>query len=1086
MDGIEKARETAARFTASTIDRAKRRAAEFLRTSPPSPVRSGRIGPSWSLEDYATQVDDSRLFRDPARRDFDDLPTERLLVRTSGEPISLRSRTTPQDRYLTIVAETADLPTKQGLSGTVTAGGLPQVENKQQLKPLLARGLAYDQGEFERMARSNPVARNAVRATVERIAQASEFYATPDVDFEALVATNGVTPELRVKIAAQMREATDRAAEVLNLEWFHNPDLDPQQIIREQSYSMVPGFVLHEFGIDPRLQGRRRTTFVEHRAQSSVLRWLWDQRERWCGVVQNASGSPGLLADIPVSGVQVQGMPVIDSRKLLLVTNQRIGLNLEGVSDLRAAWYASQGKTEWFVSALMHRRKWGNGFPLFRMDADSAKAKGVSDSIASAAKEFFYSGQAYLSLPPGVTMEMMQFDSDTGFIAAMEYFDKELLRSLGSLATEIGQNGGSYNLADVQQAERLRQLQGYAQQIRSSRKAWIEAACATLIGDLAVLPELRIDGIMTRSDSEVLTVWSGVAQVRSTLKPDGTPMYSESDIRTLCDTVGVPFTSDAEAKEAQESSSEEVKAAPLLVGALQVAQQVLGALTASPINPTPIAPEAAVLLLSSAGVPEDVARKMVEAQIGRPVVNREAEASSAPVSQDLVDALTESADEPVEGQELPSDGGLVSGGAVDALIARKTRAKTLDEIDTKPTTAMAKIAERALEWRAEFGRGGTEVGVARARDLASRKNLSEETVRRMRNYFTRHAIDSKAKGFNLGEDGFPSAGRIAWDLWGGDPGQSWAERKVAEFDKVREKSKRRVASSSLAARKPSVEVFGRDGRLFETHRPLVGPEKFVSWASLYSAMSREAEALASFAAKLAESARSEFIRAVRPLVEAGDVKAIAALQFSKVEEFEKVFENFLLNWSETNRRDLLDEIKSQVGAGWKPSPEAATFPAELAQVVEAQAAALARTLDSSWVKRLKDEALTQAAGLRSVAALAEVEPPLATWQKQSMQTSTNVANLTREEVARTEGPPIKSARYSAIMDRLTCSNCGLLDGKDFVFGSAEYLKNRPPLYNCLSRLGPYGNVCRCIYVYTFAGASQEFEGPEIAVEVDEF
>tara|TARA_R110000868_G_scaffold286410_2_gene546888 strand:- start:4176 stop:7436 length:3261 start_codon:yes stop_codon:yes gene_type:complete len=1086
MDGIEKARETAARFTASTIDRAKRRAAEFLRTSPPSPVRSGRIGPSWSLEDYATQVDDSRLFRDPARRDFDDLPTERLLVRTSGEPISLRSRTTPQDRYLTIVAETADLPTKQGLSGTVTAGGLPQVENKQQLKPLLARGLAYDQGEFERMARSNPVARNAVRATVERIAQASEFYATPDVDFEALVATNGVSPELRAKVAAQMREATDRAAEVLNLEWFHNPDIDPQQIIREQSYSMVPGFVLHEFGIDPRLQGRRRTTFVEHRAQSSVLRWLWDQRERWCGVVQNASGSPGLLADIPVSGVQVQGMPVIDSRKLLLVTNQRIGLNLEGVSDLRAAWYASQGKTEWFVSALMHRRKWGNGFPLFRMDADSAKAKGVSDSIASAAKEFFYSGQAYLSLPPGVTMEMMQFDSDTGFIAAMEYFDKELLRSLGSLATEIGQNGGSYSLADVQQAERLRQLQGYAQQIRSSRKAWIEAACATLIGDLAVLPELRIDGIMTRSDSEVLTVWSGVAQVRSTLKPDGTPMYSESDIRTLCDTVGVPFTSDAEAKEAQESSSEEVKAAPLLVGALQVAQQVLSALTASPINPTPIAPEAAVLLLSSAGVPEDVARKMVEAQIGRPVVNREAEASSAPVSQDLVDALTESADEPVEGQELPSDGGLVGGGAVDALIARKTRAKTLDEIDTKPTTGMAKIAKRALEWRAEFGRGGTEVGVARARDLASRKNLSEETVRRMRNYFTRHAGDSKAEGFDVGEDGFPSAGRVAWDLWGGDPGADWAERKVAEFDKVREKSKRRVASSSLAARKPSVEVFGRDGRLFETHRPLVGPEKFVSWASLYSATSREAEALASFAAKLAESARSEFIRAVRPLVEAGDVKAIAALQFSKVEEFEKVFENFLLNWSETNRRDLLDEIKAQVGAGWKPSAEAATFPAELAQVVEAQAAALARTLDSSWVKRLKDEALTQAAGVRSVAALAEVEPPLATWQKQSMQTSTNVANLTREEVARTEGPTIKSARYSAIMDRLTCSNCGLLDGKDFVFGSAEYLKNRPPLYNCLSRLGPYGNVCRCIYIYTFAGASQEFAGPELSVEVDEF
>ena len=32
---------------------------------------------------------------------------------------------------------------------------------------------------------------------------------------------------------------------------------------------------------------------------------------------------------------------------------------------------------------------------------------------------------------------------------------------------------------------------------------------------------------------------------------------------------------------------------------------------------------------------------------------------------------------------------------------------------------------------------------------------------------------------------FRSAGRIAWDLWGGDAGAGWAERKVAEFDRAR-------------------------------------------------------------------------------------------------------------------------------------------------------------------------------------------------------------------------------------------------------------------------------------------------------------
>ena len=93
-----------------------------------------------------------------------------------------------------------------------------------------------------------------------------------------------------------------------------------------------------------------------------------------------------------------------------------------------------------------------------------------------------------------------------------------------------------------------------------------------------------------------------------------------------------------------------------------------------------------------------------------------------------------------------------------------------------PTDAMASNAERALEWRAEFGRGGTAVGVARAVQLKNKENLSRATVLRMHSYFSRHQVDKRATGFNQGEVGFPSAGRIAWDLWGGDEGQVWARR----------------------------------------------------------------------------------------------------------------------------------------------------------------------------------------------------------------------------------------------------------------------------------------------------------------------
>ena len=104
-------------------------------------------------------------------------------------------------------------------------------------------------------------------------------------------------------------------------------------------------------------------------------------------------------------------------------------------------------------------------------------------------------------------------------------------------------------------------------------------------------------------------------------------------------------------------------------------------------------------------------------------------------------------------------------------------------IDLTPTDAMAEEARRGLEWREKFNRGGTAVGVARARDISNKKSLSPDTVRRMVSYFARHEVDKKGTGFAPGEDGYPSAGRIAWALWGGDAGQSWAKAKAAQMER---------------------------------------------------------------------------------------------------------------------------------------------------------------------------------------------------------------------------------------------------------------------------------------------------------------
>lgn len=103
----------------------------------------------------------------------------------------------------------------------------------------------------------------------------------------------------------------------------------------------------------------------------------------------------------------------------------------------------------------------------------------------------------------------------------------------------------------------------------------------------------------------------------------------------------------------------------------------------------------------------------------------------------------------------------------------------------KPTQAMAEEAQRGLDWRAEYGRGGTEVGVARARDISNRVNLSDDTIGRMVSFFARHEVNKETEGFRQGEDGYPSAGRIAWALWGGDPGKSWAEKEFAMIQENR-------------------------------------------------------------------------------------------------------------------------------------------------------------------------------------------------------------------------------------------------------------------------------------------------------------
>lgn len=89
----------------------------------------------------------------------------------------------------------------------------------------------------------------------------------------------------------------------------------------------------------------------------------------------------------------------------------------------------------------------------------------------------------------------------------------------------------------------------------------------------------------------------------------------------------------------------------------------------------------------------------------------------------------------------------------------------------RPPQAARAAARRGLELRREYGRGGTAVGVARARDIANGRSLSLDTIGRMVSFFARHSAYKNTHGQNP-----PSTAEIAWLLWGGDAGEAWANR----------------------------------------------------------------------------------------------------------------------------------------------------------------------------------------------------------------------------------------------------------------------------------------------------------------------
>lgn len=102
--------------------------------------------------------------------------------------------------------------------------------------------------------------------------------------------------------------------------------------------------------------------------------------------------------------------------------------------------------------------------------------------------------------------------------------------------------------------------------------------------------------------------------------------------------------------------------------------------------------------------------------------------------------------------------------------------------DLTPPPEVSDAAEKGLKLREKFGRGGTDVGVHRAQQLASRKPVTKHDVITISSYFARHTVDKETRAHKWADDSDPSPGYVAWLLWGGDAGQKWADETKAAFE----------------------------------------------------------------------------------------------------------------------------------------------------------------------------------------------------------------------------------------------------------------------------------------------------------------
>ena len=617
-----------------------------------------------------------------------------------------------------------------------------------------------------------------------------------------------------------------------------------------------------------------------------------------------------------------------------------------------------------------------NGFLDISFEPSVAEADVAEfNSFAQA----FQDGQRrYLLRPKNVDVEM-RYPSGTpaDVVSQLEYWDRQIEKQLNAPLAGIAQFG-SRAMAETLDGASGRKAKAWINGIfeRSSRGmfGWL----ARQVGYTGKLPKVQVQSaeLTTGMDGWGAYV-SGVQSGLLTRGPD-----DEAWGRRV---IGAP-----ELPVKEEADVVKDTPAPLLVGSLQIAQEVLTKLVASAANPVPLAAEAAMVLLQAAGLQEANARVMIEAQM-RVVPFTAAPVDALPVEgvAAVKDSLTPPPVAPAPDDEPPSGGG---GGAPPAgkgevtlpgskitvpsaigsapAFAPATSAKDGGNLSdglilaasladhpevAVPDTVKAAAAAALEAHRKAASKTADPEAILLARDLAAGKRLAWDRVLKLARYFAE--VYPKARASKSFADGGPVFHR--YELRGGDACRDWVRGLLTAYAMAAHQRASRLndgggcgcgeAHGDLGdGEAEGVLAVGADGKEFVTYRELRPEEEVVAWVTLADSR-RALDVELGFALdRVAADHRNAVRRALKDGWQPGEQDAIWS---AFVPQYAKVLTDAAATLRGSISAEVLNEAARSAGAG------------ALTKMSAAEAAAVSSTMAAS-----ANAQLARAAGLTQMAA----------------------------------------------------------------------------------------------------------------------